>query len=473
MGHEIVYCSLCGARILEKDLASGRAFTLLDKVFCAGCRDQAFSEAGAEEAPEPAKVSAPARPVSGTRQPVVARRPSAPAAGAATSRTPTGHHPVLRRRNYTPLYIGSGVGLIGLIAFIAILMSSGTKPGPNPDGTPEGNGGGPKTPVGPKTPKPADLAAKKLAELHKFAAGTNDAAAIVAEALKAGALFKGTPSEELYRAFVQKWERAKADQAGDKEIDDLLAKAKAIIAADPDFKRYGEVIEYFQRAKELALASGSVKMADVENLRRSVEEPYEARAAEWLVEPMKYARQLVDEGDFKSAIKVLKKFPDHFRYSKAWKEAARVIEDCEKKIAAVASGGDAKQDWKFHLRLGNEELGRKNYARAKEHLLKSEAAMPAPDKWQINEKRSVAWNLYYNLGCLFAIESKKLEGEAKTKAVDEAFRYLGKAAEAEVFSFPCGERDHPAARDHWDKDEDLDSIRSDPRYSELIKKYVK
>jgi len=471
MGHEIVYCSLCGARILEKDLASGRAFTLLDKVFCAGCRDQAFSDAGAEDPPAPAAVSAPAlkgsgahpagpaRPVSGMRQPAVAKRPAAAA-------TP-GHHPVLRRKNNTPLYISSGVGVVGLIVLFIIIMSSGSKPAPGPGGSPADDGGGVKSGPGTKAPTPAQLAGREMAELQKFAAATPDAAAVLARALKSESIIKGTPSEEVYRAFLQKWERAKADQAADKEIDDLLAKAKVIIAADPEFKRYGEVIEHLQRAKELALESGSVKMADVENLRRSVEEPYEAKSAEWLAEPMKYARQLVDEGDSKSAIR------DHYRYSKAWKESARVIEDCEKRIAAVASGGDAKQDWKFHLRIGKEELGRKSYAKAKEHLLKAEAAMPAPDKVRTDEKRSIAWNLYYNLGCLFAIEAKKLEGEAKTKAVDEAFRYLGKAGEAEVFSFPCGERDHPAARDHWDKDEDLDQIRSDPRYADLIKKYVK
>src|SRR6185295_3401750 len=103
--------SQCGARILEKDLESGRAFTLLDKVFCAACREHAFSQAAVEEARPPARAASgkphPGSPASASRMPVVTR-PAGPPSGSP----PAPHRPVLRRKNNTPLYVGSAVGVL-------------------------------------------------------------------------------------------------------------------------------------------------------------------------------------------------------------------------------------------------------------------------------------------------------------------------------------------------------------------------
>jgi hypothetical protein len=322
-----------------------------------------------------------------------------------------------------------------------------------------------------------EQAARKLVALEQFATVNTDPAAVVKRAQEIESAVTGTPSEEGYRAFRKRWERKIAETAADKEIDKILAQVKAMGAgkdSDPEFKRYAEAMDLLQKAKEMAVEHGSARAADVANLKRELEEPYETKAGEWYDQWGPKIRLLMSEGEFKGAIKIVDRFPEPLRLSKIWRNTLlRHREDSEKGQTAKAAGQDASKDWKYYLRIGNEELGRKNYARARENLLKAEAEMPAPEKWLANEKRSIAWNLFYNTGCVFAIESKKLEGEEKKKAVDNAFKYLTKAAETDVFTFSCGERDHPKAQDHWDKDEDLDSIRSDPRYAELIKKYSK
>jgi len=468
MGREIVYCSQCGARILERDLESGRAFTLLDKVFCAACREQAFSQAAVEEVRPPARAAAgKPGPASAARMPAVSRP-----AGTPGGSPPAAHRPVLRRKNNTPLYVGSAVGVLALVVLIILVMTSGNKGAGGGSTGETATGGGGTAPVAGLSRE--EQAARKLASLEQFAVVNTDPAAVVKKAQEIESAVSGTPSEEGYRIFRKRWERKIADAAADKEIDKILAQVKGIKDSDPEFKRYAEAMDLLQKAKENAVEHVSVKAAEVANLKAALEEPYETKASEWYDQWGPKIRLLMSEGEYKGAIKVVDKFPEPLRLSKIWRTTLlRHREDSEKAQAAKAAGQDATKDWKYYLRIGNEELGRKDYAKAKEHLAKSESSMPAADKWTSDEKRSIAWNLYYNFGCLYSEESKKLEGEEKKKSVDEAFRYLTKAAETDVFTYSCGHRDHPKAQDHWDKDEDLDPIRSDPRYAELIKKYAK
>src|SRR5258705_9095347 len=116
----------------------------------------------------------------------------------------------------------------------------------------------------------------------------------------------------------------------------------------------------------------------------------------------------MSEGEYKGALKVIDKSPEPLKLSKVWRTTVlRHKEDCEKKQAAKLAGRDEKMDWKYYLREANAEHQRKDYARAKEHYLKAEADMPAPDRWTSDEKKAVAWSLYYNFGCLYSEVSKK------------------------------------------------------------------
>ncbi len=54
MGRRIRYCRVCGERIAERDLETGRAVVSRGESFCPACRDQAPQ---AEEAMAPQTVS--------------------------------------------------------------------------------------------------------------------------------------------------------------------------------------------------------------------------------------------------------------------------------------------------------------------------------------------------------------------------------------------------------------------------------
>src|SRR5688572_19974605 len=124
MGREIVYCSQCGVRILEKDLATGKAFTVLDKVFCVECRDQAFAQANVPapasrtSVPRPVPVKGlPSKPGAGKPAPAAARPASAaprPRPGMIQEGVTAPHERrvVVHAPNRTPPYIACAAGLI-------------------------------------------------------------------------------------------------------------------------------------------------------------------------------------------------------------------------------------------------------------------------------------------------------------------------------------------------------------------------
>jgi tetratricopeptide (TPR) repeat protein len=484
MGREIVYCSQCGVRILEKDLAAGRAFTVLNKVFCADCRDQAFSQApqlGSGRGPAPAP-KAPAAPPAAERKATVTV-PRAAIQGIRPPARPEGvqaPRAVLRRKNNTPLYIGSAVGVVAMVVLIVVIMSSGGGKTPA-----KGGGGGGSSPESLASLTPEERAAKKLNELHAFAAAAKDPKDVLKKAQEFEKDIVSTPSEEGFRAFRKKWQRKIAEAEAGKKIDAMIAQSKSITKGDPEFKRSGEAMEILQKAEELALADAIDKVVDVKAARKELEEPYEAAAQDWFEGKdgkkgnEDKIRMWMRESEYKGALSILATFPENLKLSKAWlNKGSRLVEECEKgkaAQAAKAAGKEVEKDWKNYLRLASGDHQLKNYAKAKENYLKAEAALPPAEKLIDQERRTVAWALFYNLGCLYAEESKKLEGAEKTKAVDAAFDFLRKAGERGVFEYHCGcgDRDHKSGRDHWDKDKDLETIRSDPRYAEIIQKYVK
>ena len=478
MGREIVYCSQCGVRILEKDLAAGRAFTVLDKVFCAECREKAFTQG-----PGPAPASAPASarssaPPSLAERKATATAPRAPVQGIRPPSRPEGvqaPRTIVRKKNNTPVIVASLVGVLAMVVLIAVILSSGgsktqAKGGPGETGDKTAGGSTAKL-------TPEEQAAKRLNDLHAFARSSSDPAAVVKKAVEAEKEIVGTPSEDGYRSFRKTWERKVAEGEAAKKIDGWLAEAKKISTADPEFKRYSEVLELLQKAEELAMTDFPDKVVDVKNFKKSLEEPYEAAADAWFEKMGDRIRTYMREGDNKAALSLIVRFPEVLKLARVWRvNLTKMKDDCERAIAAEAAraaGKEVERPWTYFFNIGREDLGRKNYAKAKENLLKAEAKLPAWDKLTDQQKEAVTWGLYYNVGCIYGIEAKDLKDADKTKAVDEAFAYLKKAAEAGVFGTRCGEREHATAKDHWEKDKDLDSIRSDPRYAELIKQYAK
>jgi len=103
----------------------------------------------------------------------------------------------------------------------------------------------------------------------------------------------------------------------------------------------------------------------------------------------------------------------------------------------VPIAGLDQYDAGVHLMLGNSFLSEKNYQRAEEHYMKALETEPA---------NCIA---LYNLACVKSLE----------KDVDKAIAWLQKAIDAGYGDF------------EWmEKDTDLDNIRNDARYKELLRK---
>jgi hypothetical protein len=67
MGKEIVYCDICGDRILEAEFEKGKAITILNKNYCTNCKDDAVKNITMEDVmEEPAAARPP--PVSAARK---------------------------------------------------------------------------------------------------------------------------------------------------------------------------------------------------------------------------------------------------------------------------------------------------------------------------------------------------------------------------------------------------------------------
>lgn len=83
MGKGILYCDLCRARILESDFEKGSAVTVLNRSYCAGCRDTVIREASVEEVPDP--------PPSGKKSSAVWKAIRTESSSRASKMNSTGH----------------------------------------------------------------------------------------------------------------------------------------------------------------------------------------------------------------------------------------------------------------------------------------------------------------------------------------------------------------------------------------------
>jgi hypothetical protein len=59
MGKEIVYCSVCGERILESDFDKGRAVTILKKNYCKKCAKDIIKANATPEGSGESKIKSP------------------------------------------------------------------------------------------------------------------------------------------------------------------------------------------------------------------------------------------------------------------------------------------------------------------------------------------------------------------------------------------------------------------------------
>jgi hypothetical protein len=474
MGREIVYCHLCGIRILEDDLLKGRALTLLDKVFCSGCKAKAFSQmrTDADEgdrtlAPPPqelmdAPAEEPADDVTEQYDEPATRRPA-----ERGVRTMPAERPVRARKNsMMPIAVGGFVGFAATIVLLVILLRRSDVPKPP---KPVGSGGPAGTTTGPNS---ADLAAgKAMAELLKLVSGSAGPDAVLGKCAEIESTVRGTAYAEQFNDIRKDAESVREKTTRKKTFDELIARAKASAGEDKEYARYKEIVKMFEDAREIAARDLPDQVFAIKEALEAYADPYESSAKTAADDIVQLAAQLAKEKRFKDAVKVIDaRFPTKYMQSRAWNQLKNQ-RDAYETQARIVPVGPVKPsdptDWKGFFRRADSSLGSKDYRKAREDYLRGVQLLPPFSGLNADEKKGVAWG-EFNLACTFFIEAKTAAADAKGKANDKGFEYVNKALTDGLAGMACN--CHGGAKAHFEKDEDLDAVREDARYKAILAK---
>ena len=459
MGREIVYCNLCGIRILEDDLLKGRALTLLDKVFCAACKAKAFSQMRAGEAEAENTLSPPPPDLmEDDHEPteVVPRR-----AGARLAAPPTMRPMTRKQSSMMPIIVGGIVGFAATILLVVVIIvrknEGKTKPIDDPGGT---------TPITGTDATPESAAARAMNELNKFARrDPTQVDAILAKCNELEGAIRGSAYVEEFNRIRRAAENVREKNQKGKSLDDLVERAKAAAKSDTDYTRYGEIIRMFESARETATKEMPEKVFDIREAQREYSEPYESAAKNAADDITTYAAQLASEKRFANAVAVIdSRFPAKYRESKAWKQLKAQRDQYEAQSKVSGTGSTDPTDWKGYFRRAGNSLGSKDWRKAREDYKKGLTLLPPFSTLTDQEKKGVAWG-EFNLACTYFIEAKLSSGDGRKQLNDSGFEYLDKAITDGVMGMPCD--CHKSFKTHIEKDEDLDQVRDDKRYKEI------
>ena len=350
-------CETCRNAIADSDFETGAAISVLGKNYCGVCKNRAVQDVSlddlvADASPQPGTVpktvktvppaarKGPAAGLDAAEMPTIkapASRPAPPP--RARSGEPPPHTrratpaPAPPRSSAKPVIIAVSIGIVA-----AVLTVLGLKSGEDPD---RGGKARPTDP-GEKTPGVVlDPAAQKLAAAEKAFQSTSLLASragvkpdeVIAAIDKARPACKGSPFEkrleDLWHQKLQEKEAAEAALALSRQMEEL----KAAVAADAKFARYAELMEKFQRARELSAKAGGGRRRDLEDIEVEYKSRYEQEADPFLKEIKEAASQLSGEGRYDDALAQIERFPAHLRYSGAWKELERLRADVQRRKA--------------------------------------------------------------------------------------------------------------------------------------------
>ncbi len=137
---------------------------------------------------------------------------------------------------------------------------------------------------------------------------------------------------------------------------------------------------------------------------------------------------------------------------------------CEEAARRAARG------WAECFTLGNTRIAANDYPGAKVLYLEGLATLPAVRPEEIAPRGLYCIGLY-NLACIYSVEAAKLTDAARREAVDGAFKHLDWALRSDYGRFRCPCHPQTAGLGHMGDDRDMDPLRLDPRYGELLRKY--
>ncbi len=436
MGHAIVYCATCGQRIQERDIAMSRVLEDQGRFFCANCHGSA-PETAVTYVTEPQETPTVLRDVPAMRSRHAPPPPPPPRGGGT---------PILGAIIAFVVVVAVGGGA----AFFLLARPSAPPPAPPPLV---------------KKEDPLKVAQAEADKLDEFRRSTTDPALIATRAKETLAKVDGTPYAERVRGVLREAERALELKKGEASVEELLARARKLADADPEFAKRSDVRAVYKEARAVAdkLASTrlSLKVGDAESAYdRSFEEA--ARAAVRLLGDRINA--LVREEKLDEALAAFDTLPAIFKDTAEGRQLENEKRRFQEQLARLRR--EAKmtiiRDFQRATSMMNEADKGPDPAKGYKDSADLYATVLADvnNDAKVREQELTAQQVaqvkaigHYNVACYFA---------RFTKDVDKAVANLEKSIEA-------GYNDWK----HLDEDTDLDKIRKDPKFTAMLKKYRK
>jgi hypothetical protein len=313
MGREIVYCDVCGDRILEQDFERGRAATVQNRNYCAKCRKQVFETH--ERAPEAASPGAPR-----------AQAKSSPALKAAAGARPSTHRGTSHRpakASPLPIILGGLGAAAALVIVLALALSGGARP-PEPP---------------PKAPEASreERARQAMARLDPLVRPTiSDPGRVLELAGEIEAAVAGTSHEPRLKDIVAQARRRREQAEKDAEAGRLLAEARGVISADRDFAQADRVRELLAKAEVAAREAGAEREREAAEQQRRYAADFEAAARARHDEVHAEATRLAGERRWADAVKLIDdRFGGAWRRSASWAGLEALRRRCEQEAAAT------------------------------------------------------------------------------------------------------------------------------------------
>lgn len=335
MGKEIVYCEICGDRILEQEFEKGKAVTILNKNYCVKCKAEAVKGISAEDlaeesGPKKGRSSAVMRAVPSKTpprhtsvRPATPPRTPLPATARPQGATPHRQPAVAPAHgSRLPIFLGAGVGVVAILVLVIVVLS-GRK------SSPDGGGSGPGPTTEDKAAK-AEQAWKDLQTEIESASKNDEVDRVLAKIEVVRSALAGSKYAAQLDPLKEEWQKKK-------RVNELLEEARRAAEADKDFTQFPEVAAKFEAARQEARVSAKGRMPFIEEAWNKYAGPYEREAEKFYDELKDEVRDSMSRRKWDFAMKILDseaRFPRKFRHSKVWKGTLeRWYKECEARKA--------------------------------------------------------------------------------------------------------------------------------------------